>query len=78
MVGQEGVSLEFIQILSYWYTYGKNTGYLHPIACTQMSAKVNAKDFSAENVKLFAIIIPITYLLFCIGQNMNYDSPIGE
>ena len=58
MADQEEVSLEFILILSYWYTYGKNTGYLHPIACTPMSAKVNAKRL------LFLKILNCLQLLF--------------
>lgn len=45
---------------------------------TNVSQSERKKTFIFENAKLFAIIIPITYLLFCIGQNMNYVSPIGE
>lgn len=45
---------------------------------TNVSQSERKKTFIFENTKLFAIIIPIIYLLFCIGQNMNYDSLIGE
>lgn len=47
---------------------------LHAHKC---QPKLTQKDFF-ENAKLFVIIIPLTYLLFCIGQKINYDSPIGE